>query len=116
MPHYACMTCSARLRSAGTPAELVGALCPQCGCPLQPAADLADLVGSRLIDPPYEAGSPVLAPSHWAVAARMDEFIVRRAERLERRRAVAAAVHGLDGDDPSADAVAVALTPPRAER
>jgi hypothetical protein len=112
MPHYVCATCKTRLRAAGTPAELAGELCPQCGSPLEPVANLAGLIGSRSIDRCDEADHAVPEPSHQANATRLDEFIVRRAEQLERKRAVFAALSRLDGDDSPADAVAVALPLP----
>jgi hypothetical protein len=95
------------------PAELVGDLCPQCGCLLEPVADLAELVGSRSINRRDEPDNALFAPSHEAIATRLDEFIARRAERLERKRALLADAHGLDGDDPPADAIA--LPDPHAE-
>lgn len=115
MPHYACVTCNTRVRAAQMPAEPVSEPCPRCGCLLEPVVDLADLVGSQLINRRDQSATSVLAPSHGAIAAHLDEFIARRAERLERRRAVLVAACGLGSDDPPADAVAVALPPPRAE-
>lgn len=116
MPHYACMTCKTRLRAPRMPAGIVGELCPKCSGPLEPVADLADLVGYQTIDRAGDAGGAGLAPAQLASTARLDEFILRRAERLERKRAVLAAVLGLDGEAPRADAVALVLPPPRAER
>ena len=113
MPHYTCVTCKSRVRAAQMPAEPVPEPCPRCGRLLEPVVDLADLVGSQLIN---RRDQPARSPSHGAIAAHLDEFIARRAERLERRRAVLAAACGLGSDDPPANAVAVALPPPRAER
>jgi hypothetical protein len=76
-------------------AEPVTAPCPRCGCRLEPVVQLADLVGWQLINRRDQAASSVLAPSHGVIAAHLDEFIARRAERLERRRAVLAAACGL---------------------
>lgn len=116
MPHYACVTCKTRVRAAQMPAEPVTEPCPRCGCLLEPVVDLADLIGSQLINRRDQAASSALVPSHRAIAVHLDEFIARHAERLERRRAVLAAACGLGSDDAPADAVAVALPPPRAER
>ena len=49
MPHYKCDACRLRLRTSGKLIDDVSALCPECGAPLEPAADLRELVGFRSI-------------------------------------------------------------------
>ncbi len=52
VPHYKCEACKVRLHVSGRPAELLGDTCPHCGLVLKPVAELADLVGYRLITSP----------------------------------------------------------------
>lgn len=109
MPHYRCFACRLRLDRSEPPAELDGDLCPECGCLLEPVADPAELIGFRAITPVDQAadGEPPSPPRR--PAARVDEFLRRRAVILERDRF--AAEHWLhDGDQPAA--AAVALPPP----
>ncbi len=48
MPHYKCVACKTRLHT-GTPADLVGDLCPECGSLLEPVGELAEVLGFRSI-------------------------------------------------------------------
>jgi hypothetical protein len=52
MPHWKCVTCRIRLRVGGTPAELVGARCPECGAQLEPESEVSALIGYRMISLP----------------------------------------------------------------
>jgi hypothetical protein len=47
MPHYMCVACRTRYQIPGAPTDLVGDLCPSCGSLLEPAGELASLVGFR---------------------------------------------------------------------
>jgi hypothetical protein len=49
MPHFKCMNCRTRHYEPGVPSDLIGDPCPGCGVPLEPARDLAELVGFRSI-------------------------------------------------------------------
>jgi hypothetical protein len=49
MPHFKCVGCKTRLYSAAAPADLVGDLCPECGSPLEPVHELAEIVGFQSI-------------------------------------------------------------------
>ena len=112
MSHYKCAACRARLHVTGRPAELVGDLCPECGSLLEPVAELTELVGFRSIT--TTGGDAIAAPSssRERIAERVDEFVSRRAAMLERDR-LNDPETWLDGDDPQAVAVAVALPPPQ---
>jgi hypothetical protein len=50
MPHFKCVACKTRLYSAAASADLVGDLCPDCGSPLEPVGELAEIVGFRSIE------------------------------------------------------------------
>jgi hypothetical protein len=51
MPHYKCEACRTRCQIPGAPNDLVGDLCPGCGSLLEPAGELASLVGFRWSTP-----------------------------------------------------------------
>jgi hypothetical protein len=51
MPHYKCGACRVRVNVPRASAELVENLCPECGSPLEPVAELAELMGFRSIEP-----------------------------------------------------------------
>lgn len=110
MPHYKCVTCKARLHVSGSPAELIGDLCPECGSLLEPVAELAELVGFRSIETLDRAANAAETPLHERIADRVDEFLTRRAAILERDRLDLA--RRLD-DDNGPLAAAVALPPPQ---
>jgi hypothetical protein len=86
MPHYKCVACKTRLHYAGTPPELVGDLCPECGSLLEPVGELAEIVGFRSIKPrDYEADAGPLG-THQRIADRIDGFVSRREELLAQAR------------------------------
>jgi hypothetical protein len=109
MPHYKCAACKARLHVSGSPAEQVASRCPECGSLLEPLADLAELVGFRLITPIGTAEDVAPTEPRPPIAGRVDEFVRRRAGMLERDRF--AAERWLDDGD-ERRAGAVALPPP----
>jgi hypothetical protein len=49
MPHLKCVTCKTRLHIRDGPGHRHDELCPNCGSALEPAGDLAELVGFRAI-------------------------------------------------------------------
>src|SRR4051794_30649777 len=53
MPHFKCVTCRTRLFAAGA----AGDLCDGCGSPLEPVAELAEVVGYQAITNVPHAGS-----------------------------------------------------------
>jgi hypothetical protein len=108
MPHYRCEACKARLHT-GSPADFVGDLCPQCGSLLEPIADLAQLVGYRLIAARDGVTVEPRSALHQQLVNSLDEFVTRRASTLNRDR-LDAERSLYDGDVPSA--AAVALPPP----
>ncbi len=64
MPHYKCDACRIRLHPPVDRSDRVSDLCPECGSLLDPIADLAQLVGFRLIAVPDRA-DPVDTPAPW---------------------------------------------------
>jgi len=113
MPHYKCAMCRTRLRVSGNSAEMVGSLCPGCGSLLEPAGDLAGLIGFRTIRRLSESTDSPRAGSHQRIADRVDEFMTRRTELLEREHDLPDAQHRVDDDDPVAAAVALPIPQPR---
>lgn len=64
MPHYMCVACRTRCQIPGAQTDLVGNLCPTCGSVLEPARDLAALVGFRRTNlPETEHDDEVIAVS-----------------------------------------------------
>jgi hypothetical protein len=108
MPRYKCPACKLRLHRSGTPTELDGELCPECGLLLEPVAAAAELVGFRAITPVDQAAESE-TPNPRRPAGRVDEFLRRRAAILERDRF--SAENWVERDTPPAGA-AVALPPP----
>ena len=105
MPHYKCAACKARVHVSGSPAEVVGNLCPECGRLLEPVGELAELIGFRSIRSVDAARST----SDRRGADRVDEFLARRGAIFERDRLDAERC--LEHDDgPLAAAVAVPPT------
>ena len=90
MPHYKCVACKTRLYSAGSPADQVGDLCPDCGSLLQPVSDLADLVGFRSIKSAASAADGDEPGAHQRIANRVEDFLTRREEIIARREALLA--------------------------
>ncbi len=45
MPHFKCVGCKLRLHTDSGPVNQVGDPCPVCGTPVEPVADLTELVG-----------------------------------------------------------------------
>jgi len=72
-----------RLHVSGAPAELVGDLCPECGSLLEPAAGVAELIGYRTVEPQDHQADPIRSGSHQQIADHVDEFVARRAARLD---------------------------------
>ena len=50
MPYLKCVPCRIRLDEAGPEADLFEGMCPICAIPLEPAVELAELVGFRSFD------------------------------------------------------------------
>jgi hypothetical protein len=80
MPHFKCVGCKTRLYSAARLDDLVGVgdLCPECGALLEPAGELAEVVGFRAIKPrdgTTAAGAP---GTHQQMANRVGDLVARR--------------------------------------
>jgi hypothetical protein len=78
MPHYKCLPCKTRLYSAASPTDLVGDLCPECGSPLEPVGELAEVVGFRSIKSPDSTPAGGTPSTHQLIADPVDDFIARR--------------------------------------
>jgi hypothetical protein len=107
MPHLKCVACKARLYSASSPADRVGAVCPSCGSLLEPVRELAEIVGFRAIT----AGDGSTGGAHEQPAERTGDLV----GRLEALRVQARLDAGRWVDDGGSHrAEAVALPPPEA--
>jgi hypothetical protein len=111
MPHYKCVACKTRLYSAGHPPELVGDLCPECGSLLEPVGELTEVVGFRSIRSRDGAADDEAPGTHQQIAARVDDFLARRAEILAQARLDAERWVD-EGGSFRAEAVAVAMPRP----
>jgi hypothetical protein len=112
MPHYACLACRTRLYNAGSPADHVGDLCPDCGTLLEPVGDVAEVIGFRSIKPRdnNNRGRKPRA-SHERNAGRIGDFLTRRQAIIAQARLDAE--QWLDDSDSfSPDAVALAQPDP----
>jgi hypothetical protein len=86
MPHFKCVACKNRLYSPGSPADLVGDLCPGCGSLLEPVGELAEVVGFRAIKSRDRAAEGGKSDTHERLADRVDDFIARRSAILDQAR------------------------------
>lgn len=109
MPHCRCTTCKLRVRVPGRSTELVEVLCPECGSPLEPVADLSELIGYHTVASRGDRAESVRSGSHQPIGA----FLPRRTALRERERDRLEAEQWLDDDDPIA--VAVTLPPPQTQ-
>jgi hypothetical protein len=73
MPHFKCIACKTRLYRAPGPDDLVGDLCPGCGCLLEPVGELTEIVGFRR----YRTDDSPPGP-HQRIADRVEGFFARR--------------------------------------
>ncbi|TML99384.1 MAG: hypothetical protein E6G10_19165 [Actinobacteria bacterium] len=81
MPHLKCDACKTRLYRAGSSDGPVHDLCPGCGSPLDPVAELANVVGFRRIgfrDSSAEGGAP---GARDRLADRVGDLVAHRAAR-----------------------------------
>ena len=116
MPYFKCVACRIRLDRAGPEAVLFEGLCPICEMALEPADELAELVGFRSFD--LAQGEPSFETSPSARASSTRKRSVGRVEDVMARRDAPVAQARLDaerwiddGGDFSAEAVA-RWTPP----
>jgi hypothetical protein len=86
MAHYKCEACKTRLYGAGSPPDLVGDLCPECGSLLEPVGGLAEVVGFRLIKPRDGTADVGASGTHQRIADQVDDFLTRRAAILAQAR------------------------------
>jgi hypothetical protein len=75
-----------RLHNGGSSAQLVGALCPDCGSLLEPVRELAEVVGFRSIKTRDGAADAESSDRHERIADRVDDFLSRRESILARDR------------------------------
>jgi len=109
MPHFKCVACKRRLYGAAGLDDLADDLCPGCGSPLEPAAELAEIVGYRSIKSNDGAADDSPPGAHQGIA---DNFLVRREAILAQARLDAGRWLD-DGGSVSPEAVAEALALPR---
>jgi len=100
-----------RLYSAARPADLVGDLCPGCGSLLEPAGEIAELVGFRAIKLREGAADESPPSRHERIAGRVEDFFARGEvilgpARLDADRWID------DGGSFSPEAVAGGVAPP----
>jgi hypothetical protein len=77
MLHFRCVACRLRLATPIVSKDRAGGACPGCGVPLEPVADLAEIVGFRAIDDDSRASRWLDADggfSREAVAAALASF------------------------------------------
>jgi hypothetical protein len=86
MSYLKCVPCRVRLDRAGPEAQLFDRGCPICGSPLEPAAELSELVGFQAFD--LAQGDPV------AVSSEDRNRSVRRVrDAMGTRDATVAQIH-----------------------
>jgi hypothetical protein len=92
MPHCMCAACRIRCQTEGSPADVVGGLCPSCGSLLEPVTDLSAVVGFRRVmlgDEAPDATLAILAPAvagRTSLVDRVDPFISRRGALITREQ------------------------------
>jgi hypothetical protein len=111
MPHFKCVACKTRLYSAASPEDMVGDLCPGCGCLLEPVAELAEVVGFRAIKRHESSASSGAVGVHERLADQIGEVRARREANRSEARLDAGWLDDGGGVGPGAVAEAVALTP-----
>jgi hypothetical protein len=114
MPHFKCEACKTRLYSAGSPADLVGDLCPRCGSLLEPVGELAEIVGFQSIKPRDSAADGGGPGTYERLVDRVDDLVAHREATLAQARLDAERWLD-DGGSFSPEAVADALSLPRQE-
>jgi hypothetical protein len=75
MPHFKCVGCKLRVHADSPPVNDVGDDCPVCGVPLEPVADLGELVGFQSVSRPNHE---IATRGHHLLVAQIAEFQVRR--------------------------------------
>ena len=78
MPHFKCLACKTRLRSAERQADLIGDLCRVSGSLLEPVGDLGENVGSRVIETRGGTSHRGVSRAGRLIAGRVGEIIARR--------------------------------------
>jgi hypothetical protein len=113
MPHFKCVGCRTRLYSAAAAADPVGELCPECGSPLEPVGELAEIVGFQSIRQRDSAADDGPARRHQRTGDRIDLLPLRAAIRSRARLDRGRRADGGGSFSPDAVAQAIALPPPR---
>jgi hypothetical protein len=78
MAHLKCLACRTRLQSRESPADLIGDLCPVCGSLLEPAGDVGEIVGYRVIESPDGSSHSGASRAGRLIAGRVGEIVARR--------------------------------------
>jgi len=109
MPHFNCLACKARLRSAERQADLIGHLCPVGGSLLEPVGDLGEIVGSRVIETRGGTSHRGVSRLGRVIAGRVGEIVARRGLKPARVRLE---IERCDADSVSRQAQAVSSRAP----
>src|SRR5205807_8962934 len=86
MVYFKCLACRTRLYGSGTPADLVGDLCPSCGSLLEPVGELDEVVGFRSIKSREGPREDETTGTHERIADRVAVFHSRRKAILAQAR------------------------------
>ena len=78
MAHLKCLACKTRLQSTKSPADLIGDLCPVCGSLMEPAGDLGEIVGHRIIETRGGTSRSGASRVGRLIAGRVGEILARR--------------------------------------
>jgi hypothetical protein len=85
MAHSKCLSCRSRVWREGDSADHLRDLCPGCGGPLEPVADLSELIGLRSLRARPRAAGRALPDRSQRVAAEIRETIARHDAERQRR-------------------------------
>jgi hypothetical protein len=86
MPHFICLTCKTRPHSTESETDPIGNLRPVCGFLLEPASDLGEIVGYRVIETRGSAWHSGASRAGQLVAGRVGGMIARRELKHARIR------------------------------
>src|ERR1700716_3192745 len=108
MPHYKCEACKTRLYSAGSPAELLSELCPDCGSLLKPVERSSEVIGFRSITSRAEVADSESPKTNGPITEPVNKSVPPRAATLAEGEPYVEP--WLDeGDSYPAEAIALAL-------
>jgi hypothetical protein len=87
VPYLKCVPCRIRLDEAGPEADLFEGMCPICAIPLEPAVELAELVGFRSFDlSQADRASETAFDARERAIGRVQNVMARRDAAVSRLR------------------------------